>query len=105
VFCLAASFCTSASNRLIEISTGELTASGLSHHYNISHEIYIQRVLQTHGWESPGPRALTYGKNQFVGRVGGVVLAEDICSIPGLGHDYLEVVLQRGIGGTFSITI
>jgi ribosomal 30S subunit maturation factor RimM len=43
------------------------------------------------------------GKHQFVGRVGGVVLAEDICSIPGLGHDYLEVVLPRGIGGTFSL--
>jgi ribosomal 30S subunit maturation factor RimM len=43
------------------------------------------------------------GKNHFVGHVGGVVLAEDVCSIPGLGHDYLEVVLPRGAGGTVSL--
>jgi 16S rRNA processing protein RimM len=39
---------------------------------------------------------------QFVGNVGGVVFSEDLCSIPGLGHDYLEIVLPRGVGGTTS---
>jgi 16S rRNA processing protein RimM len=39
---------------------------------------------------------------QFVGKVGSVVFAEDLCSVPGLGHDYLELVLPRGTGGTAS---
>jgi 16S rRNA processing protein RimM len=39
---------------------------------------------------------------QFVGHVGGVVFAEELCSLPGLGHDYLEIILPRGIGGTQS---
>jgi len=39
---------------------------------------------------------------QFVGNVGGVVFAEDLCSTPGIGHDYLEIILPRGIGGTVS---
>lgn len=39
--------------------------------------------------------------SQFVGTVAGVVFADDISSIPG-GHDYLEVSLPRGIGGTSS---
>jgi 16S rRNA processing protein RimM len=34
--------------------------------------------------------------NNLVGRVGGVVLAEDMCSVPGLGQDLLEVTLQKG---------
>jgi hypothetical protein len=73
------SHCPSTANRLIEIinsqlSTknqgmiGLLTSYGLLHRYNgldvhqtnhyikISCETYIQRVLQTHGWESPGPK-------------------------------------------------
>ena len=33
---------------------------------------------------------------KFVGTVGGVVLAEEMCSIPGLGQDLLEVILPRG---------
>lgn len=40
--------------------------------------------------------------SQFVGTVVGVVFAEDISSIPGFGHDYLEVSLPRGVGGTVS---
>lgn len=32
----------------------------------------------------------------LVGKVAGVVLGEDMCSIPGLGQDLLEVTLQRG---------
>lgn len=36
---------------------------------------------------------------QYVGIVGGVAFAEDFCSIPGLGHDYIEVILPRGVGG------
>jgi 16S rRNA processing protein RimM len=39
----------------------------------------------------------------FVGTVAGVVLAEDMCSIPGLGHDMLEINLPRGRGGTMSL--
>mmetsp|Transcript_7213 Transcript_7213/g.9370 ORF Transcript_7213/g.9370 Transcript_7213/m.9370 type:complete len:357 (+) Transcript_7213:124-1194(+) len=35
-------------------------------------------------------------KNTFLGIVNGLVLAEDMCSIPGLGHDTLEVLLQEG---------
>lgn len=35
----------------------------------------------------------------FVGTVSGIVLAEDMCSIPGLGNDFLEITLPRGIGG------
>ena len=37
---------------------------------------------------------------KFVGRIGGIVLAEDMCAIPGLGHDMLEVVLPRGRAGS-----
>ena len=39
----------------------------------------------------------------FVGTVAGVVFASDMCSIPGLGHDMLEVNLPRGKGGTVSL--
>lgn len=45
---------------------------------------------------SPGTR------RQFVGNVGGIVLAEEMCEIPGLGQDLLEVVLPRGQGGLAS---
>jgi hypothetical protein len=67
-----------AANKLLEIinshvttknqGSGTITSSGLSHRYNgldvhqtsrfikISCETYVQRVLQTHGWESPGPK-------------------------------------------------
>ena len=37
---------------------------------------------------------------KFVGRIGGIVLAEDMCAIPGLGHDMLEVILPRGRAGS-----
>jgi 16S rRNA processing protein RimM len=40
---------------------------------------------------------------KFVGLVSGVVFSEDMCSVPGLGHDYLEIMLPRGIGGTTSL--
>lgn len=39
----------------------------------------------------------------FVGVIAGVVLAEDMCSIPGLGHDMLEIVLLKGRGRTPSL--
>ena len=39
---------------------------------------------------------------RFVGTVGGVVLAEDMCAVPGLGQDMLEVILPRGHGQTSS---
>jgi len=39
---------------------------------------------------------------KFVGTVGGVVLAEDMCAVPGLGQDMLEIVLSRGPGRTAS---
>jgi hypothetical protein len=70
--------CVKTAERLIEIinshvstknqGMGTLTASGYSHRYNgldihqtqryikISCETYVQRLLQTHGWESPGPK-------------------------------------------------
>lgn len=35
-------------------------------------------------------------KEQFVGTVSGVVLGSDMCAVPGLGQDMLEVVLPRG---------
>lgn len=35
----------------------------------------------------------------FVGKVSGIVLAEDICSISGIGNDLLEITLPRGLGG------
>jgi len=40
------------------------------------------------------------GKGTFVGTVRGIVLAADMCSIPGLGHDMLEIILPRGKNGT-----
>jgi 16S rRNA processing protein RimM len=40
--------------------------------------------------------------DMFVGIVGGVVFSDDMCSVPGLGHDYLEIILPRGVGGTLS---
>jgi hypothetical protein len=70
--------CLQAANKLIAIinshvstknqGIGSPTSYGISHRYNgldvhqtshyikISCETYIHRVLQTHGWESPGPR-------------------------------------------------
>lgn len=39
----------------------------------------------------------------FVGHVVGVVFAEEMCAIPGLGHDMLEINLPRGKGGTTSL--
>jgi 16S rRNA processing protein RimM len=39
------------------------------------------------------------GERRFVGKVGGIVFAAEICSIPGLGHDMLEIILPRGRGG------
>ena len=42
-------------------------------------------------------------ENPFVGTVAGVVFAEEMCSIPGLGHDMLEVSLPRGTGGLPSV--
>jgi 16S rRNA processing protein RimM len=39
---------------------------------------------------------------RFVGIVGGIVLAEDMCAVPGLGQDMLEVILPRGPGRTAS---
>jgi hypothetical protein len=72
------SACPTTANRLIEIinshvstknqGIGSITEHGVSHCYNgldihqtslyikISCENYIQRVLQTHGWESTGPK-------------------------------------------------
>jgi len=41
--------------------------------------------------------------NPFVGTVAGVVLAQEMCAIPGLGHDMLELNLPRGKGGTVSL--
>ena len=35
----------------------------------------------------------------FVGNIGGVVLGSEMCAIPGLGQDLLEVVLPRRRGG------
>ena len=37
---------------------------------------------------------------KFVGIVSGVVLAEEMCTIPGLGQDLLEIRLPRGQYGT-----
>jgi 16S rRNA processing protein RimM len=42
-------------------------------------------------------------RNQFVGKVAGIVFAHEMCSVPGLGHDMLEIVIPRGIGGTASL--
>lgn len=39
----------------------------------------------------------------FVGTVGGVAFAKDVGSLPGLGHDLLELVLPRGKGGLSSL--
>jgi ribosomal 30S subunit maturation factor RimM len=39
---------------------------------------------------------------RFVGIVGGIVLAEDMCAVPGLGQDMLEIILPRGPGRTAS---
>lgn len=39
---------------------------------------------------------------RFVGKIAGIVLAEEMCAIPELGQDLLEVSLPRGPGGTQS---
>jgi ribosomal 30S subunit maturation factor RimM len=40
----------------------------------------------------------------FVGKVNGIVFADDICSVPGLlTHDFIEIVIPRGPGGTFTL--
>ena len=41
--------------------------------------------------------------NPFVGTVAGVVLGDDMCAIPGLAPDLLEVNLPRGKGSTMSL--
>jgi 16S rRNA processing protein RimM len=43
------------------------------------------------------------GERTFVGKVNGLVFADDLSSIPGL-HDLLELVLPRGRGGTASLS-
>ena len=42
------------------------------------------------------------GDRNFVGKVNGIVFASDVSDIPGM-HDFLELVLPRGQGGTASI--
>mmetsp|Transcript_11432 Transcript_11432/g.17298 ORF Transcript_11432/g.17298 Transcript_11432/m.17298 type:complete len:431 (+) Transcript_11432:131-1423(+) len=37
---------------------------------------------------------------KFVGVIGGIVLGEEMCSVPGLGQDLLEIVLPKGKQGT-----
>jgi len=39
-----------------------------------------------------------YTGGKFIGTVRGIVLAEDMSSIPGVGHDWLEVVLPKAAG-------
>lgn len=39
---------------------------------------------------------------KYIGKVGGIVLSEDMCAVPGLGQDMLEIVLPRGPGRTAS---
>lgn len=39
----------------------------------------------------------------FVGTIAGVVLGEEMCAVPGIGHDMLEVTLPRGAGGMPSL--
>mmetsp|Transcript_31199 Transcript_31199/g.47784 ORF Transcript_31199/g.47784 Transcript_31199/m.47784 type:complete len:363 (+) Transcript_31199:105-1193(+) len=47
------------------------------------------------------PNSASLG-GSFVGSVFGVVLGSEMCPIPGLGQDMLEIVLPRGLGGTAS---
>ncbi len=37
---------------------------------------------------------------KFIGIVGGVVMGEEMCAIPGLGQDLLEIILPKGKYGT-----
>lgn len=53
--------------------------------------------------ENESPKDSESSRTHFVGSIVGVVLAEDMCAIPGLGHDMLEVNLPRGKGGTVSL--
>lgn len=47
----------------------------------------------------------TINKKLFVGKVHGIVFGDEICAVPGIsvGYDYLEILLPRGINGTFSL--
>jgi 16S rRNA processing protein RimM len=63
--------------------------------YFISDLVGLHVFLLSSGTQQP--------PNPFVGTVAGVVLAQDLCSIPGLGHDMLEINLPRGRGGTMSL--
>ena len=60
-------------------------------------ELVGLEVFLANGYGDDGNEALG---GKFVGRIGGIVLAEDMCTIPGLGHDMLEVVLPRGRAGS-----
>ena len=50
--------------------------------------------------ETNDPKNGTLVSGKFVGTVGGILLADDMCSIPGLGQDFLKVTLPRGRHGT-----
>jgi len=40
------------------------------------------------------------GSRRFVGKVIAIVLAEEMCAVPELGQDLLEISLPRGVGAT-----
>ena len=40
--------------------------------------------------------------NHLVGKISGVVLADDMCSVPGLGQDLLQVTLHKGTSSSSS---
>lgn len=52
----------------------------------------LDTTSNNHNYDSLG--------GKFVGIVGGVVLGEEMCSIPGLGQDLLEIILPRGDRGS-----
>ena len=57
-------------------------------------EIYMEHGYKNENGEDQGGR--------FVGMVNGVVLAEEMSTIAGLGQDLLEILLPRGPGATNS---
>jgi 16S rRNA processing protein RimM len=71
--------------------------------YLVSDLVGLDVFLEQEATEEEDATEEDSSRNQFVGTVVGIVFAHEMCSIPGLGHDMLEIVIPRGIGGTASL--
>lgn len=80
-----------------------LSPTSVDDEYFISDLVGLEVFLEQDEDQAGSDKEDETHNRSFVGYVAGVVLAQEMCSIPGLGHDMLEIVLPRGKGGTISL--